>query len=153
VSCIEVNGVSHALEVAPDETLLTSLRERLSLLGAKRGCNQGVCGACTVLVDGMPVRSCLSLSANCFGARVKTVESFEQDDIGRRLQAAFALCGAVQCGFCTAGVLCAAHGLLSINPQPTAEEVRQALSGNLCRCTGYRKIIEAVQYAASGGRP
>jgi carbon-monoxide dehydrogenase small subunit len=153
VGCaIRVNGVDQVLEVAADETLLTSLRERLCLLGAKRGCNQGVCGACTVLVDGIPMRSCLSLSANCHGSEVRTVESFEQDAIGRRLQNSFAQCGAVQCGFCTAGVLSSAYRLLSSNPRPTAQEVREALSGNLCRCTGYRKVIEAIQHAASGGQ-
>jgi carbon-monoxide dehydrogenase small subunit len=149
---LRVNGADQALTVDGAETLLSVLRDRLALLGAKRGCNQGVCGACTVLIDDRPMRSCLSLAANCEGAEITTIEAFEHDQLGRRLQAAFAECGAVQCGFCTAGMLASAHRLLSVNPAPSVEEVQEGLSGNLCRCTGYKKIIDAVRRVAEEGK-
>ena len=130
------------------DTLLTVLRERFGLLGAKRGCDQGVCGACTVLMDGKPVRACLSLAANCEGSEFTTVEAMAADPIGNRLQEAFVAIGAVQCGFCTSGMLLAACALLRENPDPQPDDVREALSGNLCRCSGYRKIVDAVIQAA-----
>ena len=148
MSVLKVNAVETQVEVDGAETLLTTLRDRLGLLGAKRGCNQGVCGACTVLVDERPVRSCLSLAANCEGSRITTVEALESDALGARLQRALVECGAVQCGFCTAGMLMSAYRLLSLNSNPTIEEIREALSGNICRCTGYRKIVDAVRKAA-----
>lgn len=146
--CLEVNGAAVALEVPLCETLLATLRERLQLTGAKRGCNQGVCGACTVTLDGVAVRACLSLTANCEGQKVVTIEDGREDVLTRALQQAFIDEGALQCGFCTPGQLIAARALLSRNPDPSIEEVQQGLSGNLCRCTGYRKIIEAVRSAA-----
>jgi carbon-monoxide dehydrogenase small subunit len=145
---LSVNGAERTVLADGAATLLTVLREQLTLTGAKRGCNQGVCGACTVLIDGEPMRACLSLALNCAGSRVTTVEAMAQDPLGRRLQAAFAEAGAVQCGFCTPGMLAAAWRLLTDNPDPGIDEIRAGLSGNLCRCSGYRKIIDAVRLAA-----
>lgn len=145
---LEVNGKPVKLDVALTETLLSALRDRLQLTGAKRGCNQGVCGACTVSVDGAPMRACLSLAANCEGRPVRTIEGSVGDPLMQALQDAFVEEGALQCGFCTAGMLIAAHALLAANADPSVEEVQAGLSGNLCRCTGYKKIIQAVQIAA-----
>jgi carbon-monoxide dehydrogenase medium subunit len=137
-----VNG--RARNVAdPSRTLLEVLRDELALTGAKRGCNQGVCGACTVLVDGRPMRSCLSLAANCEGREIVTVEGLGGPAV-ERLRAAFAATGAVQCGFCTPGMLAALQPLLAAGGRPDADQVRTAISGNLCRCSGYRKIVDAV---------
>ncbi len=150
---IKVNGGTVALDVPLTETLLTSLRDRLQLTGAKRGCNQGVCGACTVMIDGVPVRACLSLTANCEGQSVLTIEGAGTDRAIAALQQAFIEEGALQCGFCTPGQLIAARALLEQNTDPTVEDVRQGMSGNLCRCTGYRKIIDAVRKAAQRLQP
>jgi carbon-monoxide dehydrogenase small subunit len=145
---IKVNDSSVALDVPLSETLLTTLRDRLQLTGAKRGCNQGVCGACTVTIDGVPVRACLSLTACCEGQSVLTIEGAGADRVIAALQDAFIEEGALQCGFCTPGQLIAARALLERNAEPSVEEVQQSMSGNLCRCTGYRKIIDAVRKAA-----
>ncbi len=145
---IKVNDRSVALDVPLTETLLTSLRDRLQLTGAKRGCNQGVCGACTVMLDGVAVRACLSLTANCEGQSVLTIEGAGADRAIAALQDAFIEAGALQCGFCTPGQLIAARALLEQNPDPSVEEVQKGMSGNLCRCTGYHKIIDAVRTAA-----
>lgn len=145
---IKVNERSVALDVPLTETLLTSLRDRLQLTGAKRGCNQGVCGACTVMLDGVAVRACLSLTANCEGQSVLTIEGAGADRAIAALQDAFVEAGALQCGFCTPGQLIAARALLEQNPDPTVEDVQKGMSGNLCRCTGYNKIIDAVRTAA-----
>lgn len=138
----------------PDHwTVLDLLRDGLGLKGTRDGCGEGVCGACTVLLDGEPVRACLTLAARLRGRSLLTVEGLERADGLDPLQEAFARLGAVQCGFCTPGMLLAARALLWRNPAPTAEEVREALAGNLCRCTGYVKIVEAVLAAAGrGGR-
>ena len=153
VSCrLNVNGTERGVEVDAMETLLTTLRERLALQGSKRGCDQGVCGACTVLLDGRPVRACLSLAANSEGGALTTIEALDRDELGRGLQQAFVERGAVQCGFCTSGMLLTAYALLRENPAPRADEVREALSGNLCRCSGYRKIVDAVLSAAERRR-
>jgi aerobic carbon-monoxide dehydrogenase small subunit len=144
-----VNGSARAAAIESDDTLLTVLRDVLGLKGAKRGCNQGVCGACTVLVGGRPMRSCLLLAANCENDEIITVEGLEHDNIGSRLQRAFAVSGAVQCGFCTPGMLISARAVLSRCPDPDVDQIRDGLSGNLCRCSGYRKIIDAVRLAAS----
>jgi carbon-monoxide dehydrogenase small subunit len=153
VSCkLNVNGAERCVEVDAMETLLTTLRERLALPGSKRGCDQGVCGACTVLLDGRPVRACLSLAANSEGGALTTIEALDRDELGRRLQQAFVERGAVQCGFCTSGMLLSAYALLREYPAPRVDEVREALSGNLCRCSGYRKIVDAVLSAAEGRR-
>ena len=145
---IKVNGSAVALDVPLTETLLTSLRDRLQLTGAKRGCNQGVCGACTVMLDGVAVRACLSLTANCEGQSVLTIEGAGADRAIAVLQDAFIEEGALQCGFCTPGQLIAARALLEQNTDPSVEDVQKGMSGNLCRCTGTNKIIDAVRKAA-----
>ena len=134
---------------APDHwTALDLLRDGLALTGTKDGCGEGVCGTCTVLLDGEPVRACLLLAVRLRGRAVVTVEGLEREGEPDRLQVAFARAGAVQCGFCTPGMLLSAQALLASNPSPTEHDVREALAGNLCRCTGYTKIIEAVLAAA-----
>ncbi len=148
---LEINGTAREVEAQPWETLLEVLREQLGLLGAKRGCNQGVCGACTVLIDGRPMRGCLSLAVNCTGREIITIEGLADGDALAPVQQAFVDTGAVQCGFCMAGMLLAAHALLAEIPDPSVEEVRAGLAGNLCRCSGYVKLIDAVRRAAVGG--
>ena len=150
---IKVNDSPVALDVPLTETLLTSLRDRLHLTGAKRGCNQGVCGACTVMLDGVAVRACLSLTANCEGQSVLTIEGAATDRAIAALQDAFIEDGALQCGFCTPGQLIAARALLEQNASPSVEDVQKGMSGNLCRCTGYNKIIDAVRTAAQRLQP
>lgn len=145
---LKVNGKMQALKVEPHLTLLEVLRERLGLTGAKEGCGTGDCGACTVLLNGEPVNSCLKLAVEAEGQEVLTIEGLGSEDELHPLQKAFIELGAAQCGFCTPGMLLSAHALLLKNPQPDEMEIRQALSGNLCRCTGYDKIIRAVQAAA-----
>ncbi len=142
---LTINGGSREADIQPFDTLLATLRDELGLTGAKRGCNQGVCGACTVLVDGHAVRSCLSLTANCTGRDIQTVEGLSQDGLLSRVQAAFVQAGAVQCGFCMPGMVMSAKALLNGNPQPTADEIREAIAGNLCRCSGYVKIVDAIR--------
>jgi aerobic-type carbon monoxide dehydrogenase small subunit (CoxS/CutS family) len=137
------------IEAPAHWTVLDLLRDGLALSGTKYGCGEGVCGTCTVLLDGEPVRSCLVLASRLRGRTVVTVEGLDRDGEPDRLQAAFARAGAVQCGFCTPGMLLSARVLLAANPAPTEHDVREALAGNLCRCTGYTKIIEAVLAAAS----
>ena len=146
---LRVNGEARRTEAELHDTLLTVLRDRLHLTAAKRGCNQGVCGACTVSIDGESMRSCLSLAHNCEGSEIRTLEGLAADSRMRALQVAFAQTGAFQCGFCTPGMLVAAHALLEKNPAPDAAAVRAALSGNLCRCTGYASIVDAVRSAAA----
>jgi len=145
---LKVNGQERALSVSATRTLLETLREDLALTGAKRGCNQGVCGACTVLVDGQPVRGCLSLTANCDGAEVTTVEGLADGNVLSTVQQAMADTGAVQCGFCTSGMLISAFAFLRDNSAPTVDDIQHALSGNLCRCSGYRKIVDSILLAA-----
>ena len=147
-----LNGQPRATEAPDHWTVLDLLRDGLDLLGTKYGCGEGVCGTCTVLADGRPIRACLVLAAHVRGRALLTVEGLEADGRLDPLQVAFAERGAVQCGFCTPGILLAAKALLSDNQAPTADEVREALSGNLCRCTGYTKIVEAVLAAAPGSR-
>jgi len=143
-----INGEKHDITVHGRETLLTILRDQLGLTGTKRGCNQGVCGACTITVDGVAVRSCLSLAALSEDADIFTVEGLTEDRVLSPIQEAFAEKGAVQCGFCTSGMLLAVNALLESNPQPTIDEIKEGISGNLCRCSGYKKIIDAVLEAA-----
>ncbi len=150
---LTINGQSRQVQACLSDTLLTILRDQFLLTAAKRGCNQGVCGACTVLIDGRPQRACLSLAANCEGAAITTLEGLRGDAGMARLQKAFTAAGAVQCGFCTPGVLISAHALLSQNVGPTTDDIRAGLSGNLCRCSGYRKIVDAVAAAAREAKP
>jgi len=141
---LTVNGDPYRREVEPDATLLSVLRDEIGLTGTKWGCKTGDCGSCTVLVDGEPVVSCLQLARQVDGAEVTTVEGLEVDGELGDLQAAFVRNGAAQCGFCTPGMLLSAEALLRRNEAPTEPEIREALSGNLCRCTGYNKIVDAV---------
>ena len=146
-----IDGAEHALNASPETTLLTLLRDRLGLTGTKNACDEGECGSCTVLLDGEPVCSCLVPAVQVDGCEVRTVESMASEGRLHRLQEAFLAAGAVQCGFCTPGLLVAAADLLERNPDPDDDEIREALAGNLCRCTGYQKIVEAVH--ATAGRP
>jgi len=146
---LEVNGEPVEVAFAPHKTLLEVLREDLHLTGTKHGCELGECGTCAVLVDGTPVLSCLVLGLACAGHRVKTVEGMADRGRLHPLQDAFAELGAAQCGYCTPAFLLAAEALLVANPRPSRDEIKQALAGNLCRCTGYIKIYEAVELAAA----
>lgn len=143
-----LNGSPVSLEVQETETLLDALREKLGMTGTKSGCGHGDCGACTVQVDGQAVASCLFLALRADGRRVETIEGLEGDTGLHPLQEAFTGEGAVQCGYCTPGMIMSAKALLEKNPDPTREEIGQALAGNLCRCTGYTKIMAAVLRAA-----
>jgi carbon-monoxide dehydrogenase small subunit len=143
-----VNGKNTVFEGSGGERLIDLLRERLGLFGTKEGCGKGECGACTVLLDGSPVCSCLLLSSQIVGREITTIEGLARGDKLHPVQAAFADAGAVQCGFCTPGIVLSAVALLDENPEPSREEIKKALSGNLCRCTGYKKIFEAVELAA-----
>jgi len=143
-----VNDEPAEVAFAPHKTLLEVLREDLGLTGTKHGCELGECGTCTVLLDGTPVLSCLVLGLACAGRRVRTVEAMAQAGKLHPLQETFADLGAAQCGYCTPAFLLAAEALLSANPNPTRGEIKEALAGNLCRCTGYLKIYEAVELAA-----
>ncbi|UCC64207.1 MAG: (2Fe-2S)-binding protein [Anaerolineae bacterium] len=143
-----VNGQAVALRVAAHHTLLQVLRDQLGLQGAKDGCGEGDCGACTVLMDGAPVNACLVLAPQADGAEIVTIEGLGTPEAMHPLQAAFVEEGGTQCGYCTPGIIISALALLNENPSPTEEEIRWALAGNLCRCTGYTKVITAVQRAA-----
>ena len=148
---LTVNGERREADVWPGESLLFMLRERLELPGSKNACEQGECGSCSVLLDGELVCACLVLGAQADGRTIVTVEGLAEDGVLHRVQEAFADAGAVQCGFCTPGLIVATADLLERTPSPTDDEIREALSGNLCRCTGYAKIFDAVRMAA--GRP
>ncbi len=147
---LQVNGEVKELAVEPRSTLLEVLREQLGLTGTKHGCELGECGLCTVLMDGQPVYSCLVLGVDAEGANIITIEGLADGPRPHPLQKAFAEGGAAQCGYCTPAMLLTAKALLDNNPNPTRDEVRRALSGTLCRCTGYSKILDAVQMAAKG---
>ena len=148
---INVNGQERSVDVAPQETLASTLRYKLGLTGTKLGCNRGECGACTVLMDGAPVYSCSTLAVWADGHEILTVEGLEEDGELSALQKAFMEHNAPQCGFCTSGQLMSATALLENNPQPTVDEVRHALAGNLCRCSNYNAIVEAVIATAGTG--
>ena len=144
-----LNGEQAEFAFAPHKTLLEVLREDLTLTGTKHGCELGECGTCTVLLDGVPVLSCLVLGLACAGHRVKTVEGMAENGRLHPLQDAFAELGAAQCGYCTPAFLLTAEALLASNPKPSRDAIKDALAGNLCRCTGYIKIYEAVELAAA----
>jgi carbon-monoxide dehydrogenase small subunit len=146
-----INGVEETREVPSNMTLLTFLREHLNLTGVKSGCDAGECGACTVLVDGEPVNACMVLAAEADGVNIRTVEGLASESELDPLQEAFIELTGTQCGFCTPGVLLQARALLDRNPDPTVDEIKNALRGNLCRCTGYTRIVEAIQAAAQEG--
>ena len=148
---LRVNGEESEVAVPPHWTLLEALRYEMGLTGSKQGCDKGDCGACTVLIDGAPHLSCLTLAMTAVGHEVKTIEGLAVDGKLDPVQDAFDECGALQCGFCQSGVMMAARNLLDENPTPTRDEVKLALSGNLCRCTGYTKILEAVERASKSG--
>ena len=150
---VTVNGEPRETEIWPGESLLYALRERLGLPGSKNACEQGECGSCSVLLDGELVCACLVLAAQADGHEVVTVEGLGADGRLHRVQEAFVETGAVQCGFCTPGLVVATAALLEATPEPSDDEIREALSGNLCRCTGYAKIFDAVRAAAAAGTP
>ena len=145
---LNVNGTVCDLSLEPRKTLLAVLRDRLGLTGTKEGCSTGDCGACTVLIDGEPVTSCLVLAVAAAGREITTVEGIADRDALHPVQEAMVSSGGLQCGFCTPGFIVSSYGLLRKNPSPSEDEIRRALAGNLCRCTGYTKIVEAVQEAA-----
>ena len=145
---LTVNGEQHRLEVEPQKTLLELLRDTLHLTGTKEGCGLGDCGTCIVLLDGLPVNSCLMLAVDAHGRRITTIEGIGENDQLHPLQQSFLEKGAVQCGFCTPAMILSAKALLDRTPRPSEQEIRQALSGVLCRCGSYNKILEAVRAAA-----
>lgn len=150
---ITVNGFTREVLVDPHETLLYTLRDRLGLTGTKKGCDQGSCGSCTVLLDGKPVLSCITPAARCQGKTILTIEGVAQDGQLHPIQQQLCDKGAIQCGYCTPGIVMTSLALLERNARPTDDEIREALSGNVCRCTGYTKIIEAVRAAAEEVNP
>ncbi|MEK7944373.1 (2Fe-2S)-binding protein [Pigmentiphaga sp. YJ18] len=141
---VTVNGEQHSAEVPARRMLSDFLRDDLNLTGTKRGCETGICGACSVLVDGEVVKSCLSLAVQANGRNITTVEGLAKGDELHPLQQSFMECGGLQCGYCTPGMLMTACHLLERNPRPTADQVREGLNGNLCRCTGYAQIVESI---------
>jgi carbon-monoxide dehydrogenase small subunit len=144
---LHVNGEVHSLAVKPNDTLLDALRDHLGLVGTKEGCSVGECGACTVLMNGRAVLSCLTLALDAVGREITTIEGVSQGETLEPIQQAFVDCGAVQCGFCTPGMILTARELLDVQRHPSVDEIRHAISGNFCRCTGYTKIIEAIEAA------
>ena len=150
VVTLTVNGDEYSVLVKPNMTLLDLLREELDLTGSKKSCELGDCGACTVLLDGKPVNSCLVLAVEADGHAITTIEGVEQNGVLDRVQEEFINHGAIQCGFCSPGMILSAKALLTRNPHPTELEVREAIAGNLCRCTGYVKIVEAILAASEG---
>lgn len=150
---LQVNGHAHSAPAPLTGTLLSTLREDLRLTAAKRGCNQGVCGACTVLVDGRTARACLTLSHNASESQVQTLEGLRDEPLMLALQHQFTAHGAFQCGFCTPGMLMSAYALLKKNPRPVEADVRAAMSGNLCRCSGYQSIVSAVTAVGQAHHP
>lgn len=147
---LNVNDEWWDLEIAPHRTLLEVIREDLALTGAKEGCGLGACGTCTVLVDGSPTLACLTMALDVQGKKILTIEGLAKGGQPDPIQLAFVEHGAIQCGFCTPGAIMSSKALLDKNPSPSQDEIKEALSGNLCRCTGYKKIIEAVQAVAEG---
>lgn len=149
---LRINGKLHTLEVPPERSLLRVLRDDLDLTGSKYGCGEGRCGACTVLLDGKAVRSCVTAVGNCTGKNITTIEGLEQDGRLHPLQEAFLAVDAMQCGYCTAGMIMAGVALLRRTPAPSVGEIRESLEGNICRCCTYSRIIQAVQRAAEAAK-
>ncbi len=149
---LNVNNETYDVVSYPNRTLLEVLRDDLHLTGTKESCGQGVCGSCTVLIDGQPMRSCLTLAVAAQGKEIITIEGLAEGEKLHPVQEAFVEHHAIQCGFCSPGMILTAYALLKENPNPTEEEIRRAISGNICRCTGYAKIVEAVRSLASEGR-
>jgi len=147
---LEINGEQHEIAVEPSETLLRVLRDRLGLIGSKRGCDSGGCGCCTVHVDGKAVYSCMTYARSLHNRRVTTIEGLARNGRLDPLQTAFIEQGAVQCGYCTCGMIMTAKEFLTHEKQPDEEQIRHAIAGNLCRCTGYSKIVDAIKAAAEG---
>jgi len=147
---LTVNGEEYEATVAPYHTLCDFLREKLGFTDVKKGCGSGECGACTILVDGKAVNSCLMLAAKANGRKITTIRGLSTDGELHPLQEKFIEHGAIQCGYCTPGMILVAKALLDSNPQPSEEEIRRAISGNLCRCTGYQQIVEAIMATAAG---
>ncbi len=148
VTSLKVNGVEHAIVVRNNWTLLSVLRDKLGLTGVKSGCEKGECGACTVIMDGKAVMSCLVLAVEADGKEITTIEGLAGADGLHSLQQSFIDGGAIQCGFCTPGMIMTAKALLDANPHPTKEEIKAGINGNICRCTGYAKIVKAIQAVA-----
>ena len=144
---LHVNGLAYDVVISPEDLLIDVLRQKLDLTGTKKGCGQGDCGTCTVLIDGRRTLACLTLAIACEGRSILTIEGMERDGRLHPIQQAFIDKGAIQCGFCTPGMVLSAKALLDENPDPDEAAIRRALSGNLCRCTGYAKIVKAVQAA------
>ena len=149
---LRVNDRSHEVAIEPSKLLLDALRQDLQLTGSKRGCDDSSCGACTVLVDGIPMLSCTLVAASCEGQEITTVEGVSEHGSLAAIQKAYGDWGAAQCGYCTPGFMMTVKALLAANPDPTAEEIRGALSGNLCRCTGYSQMYEAIKDAIEAER-
>jgi len=145
---LNVNGITYTLDVRPQRTLVEVLRENLGLTGTKKSCNEGECGACTVLMDGKPVASCLVLAIDAQGKEIVTIEGLAKDEKLHPIQEAFLKHGAIQCGFCTPGMVMSVKAYLDEHPMPTSTEVRKAISGNLCRCTGYQQIVDSIMAAS-----
>jgi carbon-monoxide dehydrogenase small subunit len=145
---LNVNGITYTLDVRPQRTLVEVLRETLGLTGTKKSCNEGECGACTVLMDGKPVASCLVLALDARGKEIVTIEGLAEGEKLHPIQEAFLKHGAIQCGFCTPGMVMSAKAYLDEHPTPTSTEVRKAISGNLCRCTGYQQIVDSIMAAS-----
>ena len=145
---LNVNGINYTVAVEPQRTLVEVLRDTLGLTGTKKSCSEGECGACTVLMDGKPATSCLILALDAQGKEITTIEGLSEGEKLHPIQEAFLKHGAIQCGFCTPGMVMSAKALLDEHPKPTATEVRKAISGNLCRCTGYQQIVDAILAAS-----
>jgi carbon-monoxide dehydrogenase small subunit len=150
---LSINGVTCELAVAPNATLAEVIRDQVGLTGTKEACGTGECGTCTVLIDGRPILSCLTLAVDCQKQSIVTVEGLSEGETLTPVQQAFHDCGAIQCGFCTPGMVLSTTALLKANPDPSTLEIQKALEGHLCRCTGYNKILEAVQQAAAAVAP
>ena len=148
---LKINGESYEVSLKPNETLLDVIRDRIGLTGTKKGCDTGQCGACTVLLEGKPVPSCLVLAVDAQGKDIMTIEGVAIDGKLHPVQDAFVKEGAVQCGYCTPAMILTAKALLDVNPNPTEQEIKEAISGNLCRCTGYVKIVKAISSVDAKG--